>query len=284
MDTDFKILNDAINNFELVENEKKKKQQMKEKNNLIINTNKEDCLHLHKNNEKGSIICLDCGLEIKKNCSHDKEWRFYGTEDTRRNSDPNRVQLRKINDKNIYKDIENMGFTNQIVQIANSIYLESTKGQIYRGKSRKSIVFGAIFYAHKLTGNAKSHEDLIRRFDLTRKIGLKGLKHINLYAPKTSNIRTTYITPINLIEEIMNKFNANSKQKQEVLKMYEKIKNKSSRLNRARPQSVAAGLTYYWIQKKGKDISIQEFIKKCKLSSLTVLKMTKEIENIFQNF
>ena len=238
------------------------------------------CLHLNIANETGIDVCIDCGEEITKKIHHTKEWRYYGQSDTRHSSDPNRVQIRKSDERSIYKDVENMGFSDKIVSEANKIYFQVTQGQIFRGNSRKSIVFACIFHAYKLSGKPQSHEKLIHVFNLNRKTGLKGLKHVNLFAPKNSNIRITYITPINLVEEIMEKFSATAEQKKEVVELYHQIKNKSSRLNRSRPQSVAAGLVYFWIRNKQKDITLKQFTKKVSLSELTVNKIAKEISDV----
>jgi len=173
-----------------------------------------------------------------------------------------------------------MGFGEKIISIANIIYSQVTGGLIKRGNSRKAIVFACIFHAYKLSGKPQTHDKLIQIFSLTRKSGLAGLKFVNLNSPKESEIHTTYITPINLIEDIMNKFKATDEQKREVIELYTLISNKSSRLNRARPQSVAAGLTFYWICKKQKDISLKEFTKQANLSELTINKMSKEIGEI----
>ena len=239
-----------------------------------------DCLHLNINSEKGVDVCTDCGEEITKQIHNTKEWRYYGQSDTRHSSDPNRVQIRKSEERNIYKDVENMGFSEKIISEANKIYFQVTQGQIFRGNSRKAIVFACIFHAYKLSGKPQSHEKLIHVFNLNRKTGLKGLKHVNLYAPKSSTIRTTYITPINLVEEIMEKFAATTEQKIEVVNLYNQIKNKSSRLNRSRPQSVGAGLVYYWICSKKKDITLKQFTKKVSLSELTINKIAKEISDV----
>ena len=173
-----------------------------------------------------------------------------------------------------------MGFSDKIISEANKIYFKVTQGKIFRGNSRKAIVFACIFHSYKLSGKPQSHEKLIGIFKLDRKAGLKGLKHVNLHAPKNSQIRTTYITPINLVEEIMEKFSATKEQKQEVIKLYHMIKNKSSRLNRSRPQSVASGLVYFWICSKNKDITLKQFTKKVSLSELTVNKIAKEISEV----
>jgi transcription initiation factor TFIIIB Brf1 subunit/transcription initiation factor TFIIB len=241
---------------------------------------KTTCSHNNTTNEKGIEVCTDCGEEITKKIEHTKEWRYYGQSDSRHSSDPNRVQIRKSEDRTIYKDVENMSFSDKIVSSANKIYFQVTQGKIFRGNSRKAIVFACIFHSYKLSGKPQSHEKLIDVFNLNRKTGLKGLKHVNLFAPKDSSIRTTYITPINLVEEIMDKFSATQKQKEDVVKLYHQIKNKSSKLNRSRPQSVASGLVYYWICKEKKDITLKQFIKKVDLSELTVNKIAKEISEV----
>lgn len=242
--------------------------------------NEASCSHDNIVSEKGVTICVDCGEEIQQKIKHDKEWRYYGQDDNKHVSDPNRVQIRKSEERSIFKDVENLGFSENIIAKANKIYAQVTKGKIFRGNSRKAIVFACVFHAYKMSGKPQSHERLIEIFSLNRKTGLRGLKYVNLYAPKDSKIRTTYITPINLVDEIMEQFSATKEQKQEVIELYEQIKNKSSRLNRSRPQSTASGLVYYWICLKKKDISLKDFTEKVTLSELTVNKIAKEIAEV----
>ena len=173
-----------------------------------------------------------------------------------------------------------MGFSDKIILEANKLYETVTKGKIYRGNSKKAIIFACIFQSYKLQGNPQSCEQLIKIFNLDKKIGLKGLKHVNLNAPKNMNIRTSYITPINLINEIMIKFHSSKEQIQEVVDLYSKIKNRSSILNRSRPQSVAAGLVRYYILLKDKGITMSDFREKVQLSELTINRIVKEITRI----
>ena len=241
------------------------------------------CEHKDIINENGVVSCLECGEEIMHTVSHEKEWRYYGASDSRKFSDPNRVQIRKVEERNIAKDVENMGFSETIITKADELYNEVTKGQIYRGNSRKAIVFACIFHSYKISGKHQTPENLIKLFGLNRKNGLKGLKIVNVNAPKDSQIHTTFITPVHLIHDIMDKFNASSKQKEEVIVLYDKIKNRSSKLNRSRPQSVAAALTYYWICYKKIDINLKEFARKVDLSDLTISKNTKEVALVLGN-
>jgi hypothetical protein len=292
----FELFNESLTAYEnfkisknqnesLEENELLEENESLEENEIdFFETDEFLCNHLNILSEKGVDVCTDCGEEISKKIQNTKEWSYYGGQsDTKHTSDPNRVQMRKSDDRNINKDVENMGFSDKIISEANKLYFQVTYGQIFRGNSRKAIVFACIFHAYKLSGKPQSHEKLIQAFNLNRKTGLKGLKHVNLYAPKNSSVRTTYITPINLVEEIMDKFSATADQKKEVVDLYNHIKNKSSRLNRSRPQSVASGLVYFWICQKQKEISLKQFTKKVLLSELTVNKISKEISDILSS-
>jgi translation initiation factor 2B subunit (eIF-2B alpha/beta/delta family) len=78
----------------------------------------------------------------------------------------------------------------------------------------------------------------------------------------------------------MDKFKATSVQKKEVTELYNKIKNKSSKINISRPQSISSGLIYFWISLKNIEISLKDFAKKVDLSELTISKIAKEISDI----
>jgi len=238
------------------------------------------CLHTETVKENDIISCCACGEVIKKVIANEREWRYYGSQDSKRSSDPSRVQIRKVESRSIHKDVETLGFSDNIVNTADKLYNQVTNGSIYRGNSRKAIVFACIFHAYKLQGNHQLPEDLIALFGLDRKNGLKGLKIVNVNAPKDSPIHNTSITPIHIIRQIMLKFEANDEMIEEVNALYKKINNRSSKLNRSRPQSVAAALTFYWICTKNRKITIKDFSKKVELSELTISKNAKEIANI----
>ena len=235
------------------------------------------CDHTDLVNENGVTNCLDCGEQIHKNITHEKEWRFYGSSDNKRTSDPNRVQMRKSEDKNINKDVENMGFSETIVSRANDIYIQVTNGQIFRGESRKAVVFACIYHSYKMAGNCQTPKNLMETFGLNKKNSLKGLKIVNVNAPKDSPIHSSALTAVHHIYEIMDKFSATQAQKLEVVEIYCKTKNKSSKLNRSRPQSLASSIIYYYICLKKMDITLKKFAQKVDLSELTINKNVKEV-------
>ena len=235
------------------------------------------CDHTDLVNENGVTNCLDCGEQIHKNITHEKEWRFYGSSDNKRTSDPNRVQMRKSEDKNINKDVENMGFSETIVSRANDIYIQVTNGQIFRGESRKAVVFACIYHSYKMAGNCQTPKNLMETFGLNKKNSLKGLKIVNVNAPKDSPIHSSALTAVHHIYEIMDKFSATQAQKMEVVEIYSRTKNRSSKLNRSRPQSLASAIIYYYICLKKMDITLKKFAQKVDLSELTINKNVKEV-------
>lgn len=242
----------------------------------------ESCEHSDVVIEGMAKICSECGEVLGKEVNYEKEWRYYGMMDTRHNSDPNRCNIRKTDDKTIYKDVEKMGFSDKIIACANQLYEQVTQGKIFRGNTRKGIIFACIFHSYKLNNNPQSCEMLIDIFGIDRKVGLRGLKFVNLNAPKDSNFRNFQITTEHLIKEIMNKFHANDLHVEEALLIYSIIKGKSSLLNRSRPQSVASGLVRYYIQRKNSDISMEYFRSKINLSELTITRIVKEIRRILE--
>lgn len=249
-------------------------------NDKITKPNTCECKHVDIVDEGGINLCTDCGEEINRPVLHDKEWRYYGSGDSKRSSDPNRVHARKIDEKNIAKDVENMSFSENIVTKANEIYTQCTKGQIFRGGSRKSVIFACIFHAYKLAGNHQTPDNLIQLFGLSRKAGLKGLKIVNVNIPKDSEIHNTCITSKHIIGDIMGKFKTSTEHKEAVYQLYDRVKNRSSKLNRARPQSVAAAVIYYWVLLNNIDIKLCDFANITNLSELTISKNMKEVESV----
>lgn len=225
----------------------------------------------------GNSVCEICGIELPREIDNTKEWRYYGAADTRHTGDPSRCHMRKTDDRTINKDVEGMGFSDKIIEKANSIYETVSGGKIYRGNSRKAIIFACIFHSYKISGNPQSPDVLIEAFSLDRKVALRGLKHVNLKVSKDSDIKSTYITPEHLINDIMSKFEATQTQKDDVIEIYKLIENTSTILNRSRPQSVAAGIVRYYILLNSKEISMNEFRSKVKLSELTINRIVKEI-------
>jgi len=239
------------------------------------------CEHNDVVNQDNNVSCVKCGETIKT-ITHDQEWRYYGTTDNKRKSDPTRVQERKEHQRNINKDVESMGFSRNIIEKANAIYTKVTKGQIFRGDSRKSIIFACIYNAYKMDNNFQMPKNLVQIFNITKKSSLRGMKIVKINMDTEIPFQSTTSTTEHHINDIMTYFSSTEEQKQEVYELYSKIKNRSSKLNRSRPQSVSISLIYYWILKNNKPISIKQYSTQVNLSEMTINKNINEIRHILE--
>jgi transcription initiation factor TFIIIB Brf1 subunit/transcription initiation factor TFIIB len=234
------------------------------------------CLHSSIIHESGNLLCKSCGIEVAE---RDGQTSNQNT-DSKFNSDSTRCYIRKSTERSIHQDVQHIPISDHIKDIANDIYNEICREKIHRGVFRKSIVFASVFYAYKFDKSPQSCDHLIKVFNIKRKSALKGLKYVHEHLPPRSPLRTLYITAEDLIQEFMIKFDTSSVQISEVIELYNLIKGRSDSLNRSRPQSVAAGIIYYYTLSQGRNMSIKNFIKKVHLSELTVMKGAKECSRI----
>lgn len=238
------------------------------------------CEHLNTADERGVVICTDCGQEVERT-TEDQEWCSYGSSDGRQGADKNRVQKRKVELKNIFKDVEGMGFSDNVVNIGNKIFCEATPTSIVRGDSRKSRVFASIYYAFMEIGDPQPHDKLLKVFGLDRKGALSGMNYVCRNSPRTSKFRIVEVTPAHLTDDIMDHFKASSVQKKQVRSLYALLENTSATLNGSRPQSVASALVWYYIRLKQLPITLEQFAKKVDLSGITIQKRAREIALVF---
>lgn len=240
------------------------------------------CTHDTIENIDGVNTCLECGQEIGINRSFEKEWRYYEGSDGA-GADPSRCHYRKVVEKTISKDVENMGFSKYIIDKSNSLFDEVTKGDIYRGNSRKAIVFACVFEAYKQSGNPKSLEFLQDKFRLQRKVISKGINHVGMNTSKKKKNISVSLSPVDLIEETMNKLEADEKQIKNTMEIYNSIKNRSSLLNRSKPRSISTGVIWFYCVYTKKSITIKELSTISNLSEATIEKIAKEIDRIFKS-
>jgi transcription initiation factor TFIIIB Brf1 subunit/transcription initiation factor TFIIB len=235
----------------------------------------DNCEHQNIITEHSISSCAECGMEVVKNTS---DW-LNDFEDIK-NVSSQQYCIRKVKTKSLYDDIQHLNISQRIKDIANDIYLsicENTR----RGVTRRGIIFGCLFHAFKIIENPQTCDKLTQIFNIERKDALNGLKYIHKNAPKQASLRHAYISVENIICDFMIKFNTSLENKEQILNLYRKIKNVSSMLNRRRPQSVSAGIIYYYMTEVLKrDISIKDYRQVVKLSELTIQKICKEVSRL----
>lgn len=227
------------------------------------------CKHLNTVTGQYNKICIDCGIEINN-------------EIIKTHFDTTRCNIRKESEKNIYQDVRDMNIGDKIIKMANELFTEITSDNIRRGNARRSIVFACVFQAYKILGKPQNPESLIAQFHITKSAGMRGMKYLNKHVPKDSKIRTTHITPIDIIKDITEKFQSSPEQEKSIVNIYERVQHKSSMLNRSRPLSIAAGVIFYWIEKNKSNISIDDFVKKVNMSAITIKKVAKEVKRLVE--
>ena len=251
--------------------------------NIINDTNSKPNNNCNHSIDFKTKCCIMCGLQIDNEIFFNNEHKTFTNNNNRKFNNSSRCHIRKSDEKNIFKDVSNLDIPDNIIQEANTIYQSVVKNQIFRGNTRKAIIFACIFYAYKNMNCPQTCDSLISLFNIERREGLKGLKIVNLNSNNTTITKSNYITPQNIIEEFMNNLSASKEDTENVVKLYSLIHKKSEIINRARPQSVASGLIRYYILKHNKNISISDFVSIVKISELTINRMVKEISRILDS-
>lgn len=241
------------------------------------------CNHEHTLKEGGFVICAECGLEIQTIFNYEQTWKSC-LNDIIRNGG---YSIRKQDDRNIYKDVERFGLCERVIEVANELYCMVTETKNYRGLYRKAIIFATLFYAMKIEDKNEKIKNL---FHLDKKTIIKGIKLINLCLPKSIPIKTNYVSEQDLLREYILCFDWKSteedanKLESGVLDLLQQLKNKSSLINRSRPQSVICSAIYYHLTKRLYiTIPIEDYAKKINLSTLTIQKLSKEFDKILHN-
>jgi transcription initiation factor TFIIIB Brf1 subunit/transcription initiation factor TFIIB len=216
-----------------------------------------------------------------------------GNEDDRKTAqDHVRCQFRKNVEKGIKTDLSKLGIAPEVIEIADRYYFEVTKGEIKRSNLRKGIMFACVFQAYKDIGRPQTPDYLQNLFKITRRTMSKGLTYFYPRSTKRSG-DNGYITAEHFIPRVMETFNAKQEYVQAALKLYEKVKDKTTLFNSSNPQSVSCGFVYYYLKKlytetksqdKKKmidfDLTAKDFGKVVGLSEVTITRIANRIEEI----
>ena len=209
------ILN--INEKTSVYNEKKPvENENKNVNEKTFVNQKKKCFNCNETDfliiECEMIVCTFCGTENEFIIDYQAEWRYYGNDDNKRTSDPNRCGVptnpiipdtslstiilgkgfevyRKLNSWNglSYKQRSLIAILNKIALKANidnvpqsiidatmNMYKMISQDYIKRGASRESLIAACFFNALRDQGMIRSTEEVAKLFDIKSKKLSKG--------------------------------------------------------------------------------------------------------------
>lgn len=228
-----------------------------------------ECAHKNKEKFRGISICVDCGQEFPDDFDAEKEYKFIKI-----NGSTGR-QIRRVYDKSIYKDLESYDIPHDIQMVANDLYSKVSDGKIFRGQSRKAVVFSCVFMAYKQIHKPQSIERLQILFKINKKTVSKGIKLVGMNIQDKKH--KLFLNVEDIIPEILKSFDSSPVVLNEVMQIFMKIKNRSSTLNRSRPRSTAAALIYFYMKSKNIQFSDKHFCMNVGLSKLTIVKLYNEI-------
>jgi transcription initiation factor TFIIIB Brf1 subunit/transcription initiation factor TFIIB len=208
METEIWNLYNQINESFVLDDDDEIIEEKKEiKKNTCYNCGLNDCLQTNNEN----VVCTKCGVVNNDIIDYQAEWRYYGTDDNKKTSDPNRCGIpnnhisesslgtvilgkgfevyRKLNSWNglTYKERSLISILNKIVQKANmdnvpqsiidatmSMYKIISQDYIKRGASRESLIAACFFNALRDQGMIRSNEEIAKLFDIKSKKLSKG--------------------------------------------------------------------------------------------------------------
>jgi transcription initiation factor TFIIIB Brf1 subunit/transcription initiation factor TFIIB len=243
-----------------------------------------ECLHSQVSDVEGSTICVDCGIKLSEELL-DNENRYYGVSDTRYIKDPSRHNQRKIEDRSLYGDLEPLGFPKEIIERANNYYTEIIKNKIYRAGNRKSIVFACTYHAYGDIQEPRVPSELATKFNLDKKGVSNGLKTFSNVFRKRPGKK--YIDAIDLVPKILTDLNIERSKhkscKEDIEKIYNFVQSKTKTFSSSNPQSIAAGIVYYYLKLNKVLISRSEFAKIVNLTDITFTKIATDIHKVINS-
>ena len=238
----------------------------------------QECQHLTINNMDGSSVCTNCGLKLDESLLHNEN-RYYGVDDTRFSKNPSRHHKRKDEERNLYADLQPLGFPLFIIEKSNDYYKEIIKDKIYRAKNRLSIVFACTFNAYIDYGEPQAAGELAKHFNLDKKGISNGLKAFSNVFRNRPNKK--YIQPLDLIPGLLSDLGISDPTfYEDITKIYQFVEARSQSIKTSIPQSVAAGLVYYYLKLKQYPISRGEFAKIVRLTEITFTKIASDTSEI----
>lgn len=229
----------------------------------------DNCTHEEKKVDEGVYVCLNCGVSEKVN-----DGQTYTS---------HKMYKRSSKSTSISASIHQKGFDNDIVIVADKIYAAIIDENVKRTGNRSSIICACIFQALKYVGRPVDYSHIYTKFNIKKKSALKGLKFVNTEIAKKKtfefyDVISSPVSPENFIVAYLKELSASDDAIKEVLAIHNSIKE-DAEIGMSRPQSIAAGVIFYWLKKNGMPDAMKIIEQKAKLSQITISKKAKTIQS-----
>jgi transcription initiation factor TFIIIB Brf1 subunit/transcription initiation factor TFIIB len=312
------LFNEINNSFNDCENEIKHEKEVKNINSLEKNlkddSEQKSCFNCKQTDflimDCEMVVCTFCGAENDSIIDYHAEWRYYGSDDNKRSSDPNRCGIpsnpiipdsslstiilgkgfevfRKLNSWNglSYKQRSLIAILNKIALKANidnvpqsiidatmNMYKIISQDYIKRGASRESLIAACFFNALRDQGMIRSTDEVAKLFDIKSKKLSKGC---NEFTELMFSKNREYVKNMKPIEskDLIERF-CNIL---EIEGNYVKIAVTSAAIidklglcQENNPKSIAVGVIYLVSQNYNLGFTKKDIAEQCKTSEVTV--------------
>jgi len=282
--------------------------------NLKDDSNKKSCFNCKQTDflisDCEMIVCTFCGAENDSIIDYHAEWRYYGSDDNKRSSDPNRCGIpsnpiipdsslstiilgkgfevfRKLNSWNglSYKQRSLIAILNKIAIKANidnvpqsiidatmNMYKIISQDYIKRGASRESLIAACFFNALRDQGMIRSTDEVAKLFDIKSKKLSKGC---NEFTELMFSKNREYVKNMKPIEskDLIERFCTLLEIDENYIKVAitsAAIIDKLGLCQENNPKSIAVGVIYLISQNYNLGFTKKEIAEQCKTSEVTV--------------
>ena len=322
---DESIQNNDIKNVTLEGDIKKKgrkikiKIKVKQKQNQI-NSNQDLCEFCNEYAliYDANIVCTSCGMINSMIINNNQEWRYYGSEDSKRSSDPTRCGMpinpllpnsslgtiingygnevyRRLHKWNsiTYKEWSLIKVFNTIstkakegtiptciIDKASVMYKMLSENNIKRGSSRQSLIAACLWNALKSKDLSRSTKEIAKLFNIDIKKMTVGCKEFNEKMHLKDINYSTSIKPATA-ENYIDRYSVKltiSIKYKEQIVKVAEISEKLGIVTKNTPQSIAVGSIYFISQEYNLGFTKKILHDICEISEVTISKAFKELD------
>ena len=121
-------------------------------------------------------------------------------------------------------------------------------------------------------------EEIQHKFGVDKRCISQGLIFYKLRCPR-DHFNYEKISAKQYVPKLMEKFKAKPEYVEHVLELYNSIKDHNI-FNSNNPQSICKSIVYYYLRRKGCDVSIKTYEKIVELSASVIMRLATQISNI----
>lgn len=232
-----------------------------------------DCEHLNRIRSSMGVVCVDCNLVV------DELDYSFDCGDGGNRCQRQSVYTRSVDDVFAKNNLEE---ENTALDEVDKLYKTIVKRDKVRGESRDALI--AICYRFHLLkkGDAIPLSDLKDLFNIDGRYLSPALTKYYRSFPQD---RAIHLRPRDLVRRTL-KLQRFDKElvlalQSQIQRMCDLAYNRSKKLNRSAPQSIASAMVYIYLRHSAIKIDRKLFAQRVRLSETTIDKFIKEIEKVF---